>query len=95
MKTNITDEITRKEALLRLGKYAALTAVGTFLILNPKSAQAQSIPDPGNRPAGPANTDRIENEEIWHNNNNQTKPGKPHKPGKPYKPGKPGKPGKP
>lgn len=41
-------EITRKEALQRMGKYAALTAVGTFLILNPKKAQAQSPPpDPG------------------------------------------------
>lgn len=35
-------EITRKEALQRMGKYAALTAMGTFLILNPKKAQAQS-----------------------------------------------------
>ena len=35
-------EITRKEALQRMGKYAALTAVGTFIILNPKKAQAQS-----------------------------------------------------
>ena len=37
-------EITRKEALKRMGKYAALTAVGTFLILNPKKAQASSLP---------------------------------------------------
>ena len=37
-------EITRKEALQRMGKYAALTALGTFLILNPKKAQAQSQP---------------------------------------------------
>lgn len=44
-------EITRKEALQRMGKYAALTAVGTFLILNPKKAQAQSNPlDPGGDP---------------------------------------------
>ncbi|MBJ7879188.1 hypothetical protein [Gelidibacter salicanalis] len=35
--------ISRKEAMQRMGKYAALTAVGTFLILNPKTAQAQSI----------------------------------------------------
>lgn len=42
---NTKVEITRKEALQRMGKYAALTAVGTFLILNPKKAQAQS-PDP-------------------------------------------------
>ena len=31
-----------------MGKYAALTAMGTFMILNPKKAQAQSSPpDPG------------------------------------------------
>lgn len=47
-KTNVKTEITRKEALQRMGKYAALTAVGTFLILNPKKAHALSDPpDPG------------------------------------------------
>ncbi|MBO3100244.1 hypothetical protein [Gelidibacter pelagius] len=46
-------EITRKEALQRMGKYAALTAVGTFLILNPKKAQAQSpTPDDPLDPGG-------------------------------------------
>ena len=38
-------EITRKEAIKKIGtygKYAALTALGTYMILNPKSAQAQS-----------------------------------------------------
>jgi hypothetical protein len=30
-----------------MGKYAALTAVGTFLILNPKKAQAVSGPPGG------------------------------------------------
>ncbi|MDB9712189.1 hypothetical protein OAA78_00710 [Flavobacteriaceae bacterium] len=40
--------ITRKEAIKKMGKYAALTAVGTFMILNPKKAQAQSTPpNPG------------------------------------------------
>lgn len=42
--TNKKAEITRKEAIKRMGKYAALTAVGTFLILNPKKAHAQSVP---------------------------------------------------
>ena len=37
-------EITRKDAIKKMGKYAALTAVGTFMILNPKKAQAQSVP---------------------------------------------------
>ena len=32
--------ITRKDALKKMGKYAALTALGTFMILNPKKAQA-------------------------------------------------------
>ena len=36
--------ITRKDAIKKMGKYAALTAVGTFMILNPKQAQAQSVP---------------------------------------------------
>jgi len=40
--------ITRKEAILKTGKYVALTAMATFIILNPKKAQAQSTPgDPG------------------------------------------------
>ena len=48
---NSKSEITRKEALQRMGKYAALTAVGTFLILNPKKAHAISDPkDPGGNP---------------------------------------------
>ena len=40
--------ITRKDAIKKMGKYAALTAMGTFMILNPKKAQAQSGPsEPG------------------------------------------------
>ena len=34
--------ITRKDAILKMGKYAALTAMGTFMILNPQKAQATS-----------------------------------------------------
>jgi hypothetical protein len=41
------NQITRKEALKKMGKYAAITAVGTFLILSPKKAHATSPPDPG------------------------------------------------
>jgi hypothetical protein len=45
------EEITRKEALSKLGnygKYAALTALGTYMILNPQKAQASSpTDDPG------------------------------------------------
>lgn len=50
-KTSDNHNITRKEALKKMGKYAAFTAIGTFLILNPKTAQAQSEPlDPGGNP---------------------------------------------
>ena len=38
--------ITRKDALKKMGKYAALTALGTFMILNPKKAQASSASPP-------------------------------------------------
>ncbi|WP_170063245.1 hypothetical protein [Polaribacter porphyrae] len=49
MKTK-KDNISRKEALNKIGnysKYAALTALGTYLILNPKKAQAASPEAPG------------------------------------------------
>jgi hypothetical protein len=42
---NKTKNITRKEALKEIGnygKYAALTAIGTYIILSPKHAQAES-----------------------------------------------------
>jgi len=45
-----SQDITRKEAMKKIGnygKYAALTALGTYLILNPKKAQAQSPEVPG------------------------------------------------
>ncbi len=54
-KDNIKEAITRKEAIKRMGKYAALTAIGTFIILNPKKAQATSHdtpPDGGGDPFG-------------------------------------------
>ena len=47
LKKNVSS-ITRKDAIKKMGKYAALTAFGTFIILNPKIAQAQSAsPNPG------------------------------------------------
>jgi hypothetical protein len=43
-----TKDISRKEAIKKMGKYAALTAMGTFMILSPKKAQAGSpAPVPG------------------------------------------------
>ena len=48
---NQDKNIDRKEAIKKIGnygKYAALTALGTYLILNPQKAQASSPPaNPG------------------------------------------------
>lgn len=44
------EQITRKEAIGKIGtygKYAALTALGTYLMLSPKKAQATSADEPG------------------------------------------------
>ena len=44
------EEISRKDALKKIGdygKYAALTAIGTYALLNPKKAQAMSPSAPG------------------------------------------------
>jgi len=45
------EHITRKDALSKIGKYgkyAALTALGTYIMLSPKKAQANSpADDPG------------------------------------------------
>jgi hypothetical protein len=44
------EEMTRKEAIKKIGnygKYAALTALGTYMILNPQKAQAASPETPG------------------------------------------------
>jgi hypothetical protein len=45
---DIAQEITRKQAIKKIGnygKYAALTALGTYMILSPQKAQAAS-PEP-------------------------------------------------
>ncbi|WP_198342119.1 hypothetical protein [Polaribacter sp. SA4-10] len=47
---NNSQDISRKDALKKIGsysKYAALTALGTYMILNPQKAQAMSPIDPG------------------------------------------------
>lgn len=44
-KQDNSEKITRKEAIQKInnyGKYAALTALGTYMILNPQKAQASS-----------------------------------------------------
>ncbi|WP_299778738.1 hypothetical protein [uncultured Formosa sp.] len=49
-KENNNTEITRKDAIKKMGKYAAFTAIGTFAVLNPLSAQNTSKPvDPNAR----------------------------------------------
>jgi hypothetical protein len=40
-------KINRKQALKKMGRYAGLTALGTFILLNPEKGQAQSPPQPG------------------------------------------------
>ena len=48
---NNKKDITRKEALKKIGnygKYTALTALGTYMILSPKKAQAASTPQDPN-----------------------------------------------
>lgn len=50
---NRNDNVSRKEALKKIGtygKYAALTALGTYLLLHPKEAQASSPPNAGGNP---------------------------------------------
>jgi hypothetical protein len=45
-----TQDISRKDALKKIGKYGkytALTAIGTYLILNPQKAQATTPEAPG------------------------------------------------
>lgn len=47
---NTSQEITRKEAIKKMGnygKYASFTALGTYLVLNPQKAQAASPGSPG------------------------------------------------
>lgn len=42
-----TEKITRKEALKKVGTYAAFTALGTMVLLSPKASQAGSTtPEP-------------------------------------------------
>jgi hypothetical protein len=50
MKKKEIKNITRKEAIKKIGyygKYTALTAVGTYILLNPKTAHARSPEAPG------------------------------------------------
>lgn len=45
---NKIDKINRKQALKKIGnygRYTALTTLGTYMLLNPKKAQANSLPE--------------------------------------------------
>lgn len=43
-----TEEINRREAIKKAGKYAAVTAASMLIVLSPKESQAQSpTPRPG------------------------------------------------
>ncbi len=43
-----TEEISRREAIRKAGKYAAFTATSMLIVLSPKESQAQSpTPKPG------------------------------------------------
>ena len=49
-KDTNTQDISRKDALKKMGdygKYVALTAIGTYILLHPKQAQAASPEVPG------------------------------------------------
>lgn len=46
-KKNTPDKINRTDAIKKMGKYAALTAIGSLIFLSPKKAQASSPIGPG------------------------------------------------
>lgn len=46
-KKNTPDKINRTDAIKKMGKYAALTAIGSLIFLSPKKAQASSPIEPG------------------------------------------------
>ncbi len=45
-KEQHSKDISRKDALKKMGSYAAFAALGTMIMLNPQKAQAQSGIDP-------------------------------------------------
>lgn len=65
MKKNTIEQISRKEALKKMGTYAAFTAVGTMVLLSPKAAQAGSTaPAPPKRETPPPPPPKKEDEGI-------------------------------
>lgn len=58
--------ITRKEAIQKMGKYGALISLGTFIILNPQQAAAQSAQIGDGGSDGDANSgDNPPNPDGW------------------------------
>jgi hypothetical protein len=43
-KNTNNKDISRKDAIKKMGSYAAFAALGTMIMLNPKKAQAESGP---------------------------------------------------
>jgi len=43
-KEQHSNDISRKDAIKKMGSYAAFAALGTIIMLNPQKAQAQSVP---------------------------------------------------
>jgi hypothetical protein len=46
-RENKNREISRKEAIRKVGKYAAATAAAMIIVLDPLKAQSTSPPNPG------------------------------------------------
>ena len=58
-KEQYSKDISRKDAIKKMGSYAAFAALGTMIMLNPKKAQAVSLPPQGgNFPNGFRSTRR-------------------------------------
>ena len=62
-KNTNNKDISRKDAIKKMGSYAAFTALGTMIMLIPQKAQAVSGPPPmgGNFPNGFGRTRRNRN----------------------------------
>ena len=63
-KENKNTEITRKEAIKKMGKYAAFTAIGTFAVLNPLRAQETSTPLGPESSVDSSNDENIETNDV-------------------------------
>ena len=67
-KEQHSKDISRKDALKKMGSYAAFAALGTMIMLNPQKAQAQSGIDPPGFGKGKSRVRKVKNKK--HTNNN-------------------------